>query len=133
VEVVEEVVEEVVVVEEEEEEEEDEDSNSVISLSSACSCSFCCSFDIGISSSELASSARFMVASPFSCEEEEEPYLKLKEHFIISFLLSFVPLAWPGPLYYPTYRSCSSFGLRSSYESISLTPSKDPGTNFFDC
>ena len=64
-----EVVEEVVVVEEEEEEEEDEDSNSVISLSSASSCSFCCSFDIGISSSELlqvASSARFM-APFFNC------------------------------------------------------------------
>ena len=39
-------------------------------------------------------------------------------------LISFVPL-------YPTYRSCFKvFRLRSSYESVSLTPTKDPGTNF---
>jgi hypothetical protein len=39
-------------------------------------------------------------------------------------LIFFVPL-------YPTYRSCFKvFRLRSSYESASLTPTKDPGTNF---
>ena len=49
-------------------------------------------------------------------EEEEEPY------FVKNVPCLFVPL-------YPTYAPVSrSFGLRSSYESVSLTPTKDPRT-----
>ena len=54
------------------------------------------------------------------------PYLEFMHYDSLS--VSFVQ----GPCTLPIAPVSRSFGLRSSYESISLTPTKDPRTNLFD-
>ena len=57
-------------------------------------------------------------------EEEEEPYLST---IVYACLLIFTLCTLPAA---PVSKS---FGLCSSFESVLLTPTKVPGTNFFDC